>query len=150
MSSQTVRNATSNFLTVDTNRAKVFIGNNKLEVATLINATAGELTYPIGTVLGRVADGLANNGKVVPMASAATDGSQYPVGVLAEEVTLGAGAEISINMCTDGDVDIAAIILDGTDTLDTPVESKLIRDRIKSDTMGINLVTVNELTFTDN
>ena len=146
MSEITTRNATGNHLTADSDRAKTFIGNNEFEVGTLLNATAGTLTYAVGTVLGKVAD----TNRLVPMASAGTDGSQYPIGILAEEVTLAASGTASVNICIAGDVNAEAIVLDGTDTLTTVVEDKIIADRIKSDNKGIRLITITDGTFFDN
>lgn len=146
MSEITLRSATGNHLTADSDRSKVFIGNNEFEVGTLLNATAGELTYEIGTVLGKVA---ASN-RLVPLASAGTDGSQYPIGILAEEVTLAASGTASVNICIAGDVNASSIILGGTDVLTTVVEDKTIADRIKSDNKGIRLITINDGTFFDN
>jgi len=142
----TVRNATRNFLAADTDRRKAFVWNNIFEVGSMLNATGGSLTYAIGTLLGRVA---ASN-KLVPLTSAAVDGSALPVGILAEEVTIGAGASLDVTFCVAGDVDSSFVILQGADALTTVVALKTIADRIKSDTIGIRLVTVTESTFFDN
>ena len=146
MSELTTRNATENMLTADTIRQATFVGDNQFEKGTLLNATAGELTYEIGTLLGRV----ATTNRLVPCASGATDGSQYPVGVLAQEVTLAASGTASVMFCVGGQVNTSAIIFDGTDALTTVVSAKTLGDRIKSDTLGVVLVTVTEGTFTDN
>lgn len=146
MSTLTTRNATENMLTADTIRQATFIGDNKFEKGTLLNATAGELTYAVGTLLGRV----ATTNRLVPCASGATDGSQFPVGVLAQEVTLAASGTASVMFCVGGQVNNASIIFDGTDALTTVVSARTIGDRIKADTLGITLVTLTEGTFTDN
>ena len=146
MSKLTTRDATNNFLAADTDRSKTFIFNNEFETGTLLNASGGELTYKVGTLLGRVS---ASN-KLVPMASAANNGSQYPIGVLAEEVTLANNAEQSINFCIAGEVNVASLVLDGTDTLTTVISGRTIGDRIKSDTKGISLRTIEDSTFYDN
>ena len=78
------------------------------------------------------------------------DGAQYPVGILAETITLANGAEANINYCISGTVNESMVILAAGDTLDTVIEHKRIRDRIKSDTKGIRLGAVTEGTFTDN
>jgi len=146
MSEITIRTATDNFIAADTNRAKTFLGDNRFEVGTLKNAALTTVTFAVGTVLGKV----AATGKLVPLASAGTDGSQYPVGILAEEVTLLTTAEASVNICISGDVLSTALIFDGTDVITTVVEDKQIGDRIKSDTLGIKLVAVSDSTFYDN
>lgn len=146
MSEMTTRNATQNFIAADTTRQKAFIFNNEFEIGSLLNATAGALTYKVGTLLGRVA---ASN-ELVPLTSAAVDGSALPVGILAEEVTLAAGASTDVNFCISGDVDSGVLILQGADALTTVVDLKTINDRIKSDTQGIRLVAVTDGTFYDN
>ena len=78
------------------------------------------------------------------------DGAQYPVGVLAETITLAIGAEANINYCISGTVNESMVILAAGDTLDTVIEYKRIRDRIKSDTKGIRLEAVTDDTFYDN
>jgi len=142
----TTRDATGNFLAADSDRQKVFIFNNEFESGTLLNSSGGELTYAIGTLLGRI----AATGKLIPLTSAAVDGSQYPVGVLADEITLADAAEGTVTIAISGDVRADALVLDGSDTLDTVVELKTIGDRIKSDTIGIRLVEVTDNTFFDN
>lgn len=142
----TTRNATQNFIAADSLRQKAFIFNNEFESGSLLNATAGALTYAVGTLLGRVA---ASN-KLVPLTSAAVDGSALPVGILAEEVTLAAGASTDVKFCISGDVTSSVLILQGADALTTVVDLKTIGDRIKSDTQGIRLVAVSDSTFYDN
>lgn len=146
MSTQATPINTNNQATINTDLSKIFILNNRYEAVKLYNATGGALTYPAGTVLGRI----AANGRVVPLTSAAADGSQFPVGILADDYTVGAGAIVDATMCIAGDVAAEKVLLQGADTLDTAVSSRLIRDRIKGDTMGINLVTGTEMTAFDN
>lgn len=142
----TTRNATQNFIAADSLRQKAFIFNNEFESGSMLNATGGALTYAVGTLLGRVA---ASN-KLVPLTSDAVDGSAFPVGILAEEVTIGAGASIDVQFCISGDVNSSVLVLQGADALTTVVDLKTIGDRIKSDTQGIRLVAVSDSTFYDN
>lgn len=146
MSDLTTRNETSNHLTADSDRSKTFIFDNEFEAGTLLNSSGGEKTFEVGTLLGRIS---ASN-KLIPLASAAADGSQYPVGILAEEVTLADAAEATVNFCIAGDVNASKLILDGSDTLATAISGRTINDRIKGDTKGVRLVTVTDNTFTDN
>lgn len=146
MSELTTRDATGNFIAADSNRAKAFIWNNEFENGTLLNASGAQKLFEIGTVLGRI----AASGKLVPLASAAVDGSALPVGILAQDVTLGIAGEDTVAYCIAGSVNAAAIILDGVDTLSTVVALKTIGDRIKGDTKGIKLETINDSTFYDN
>lgn len=146
-SSQTVRNDQNNFLTVDTQRIKAFIFNNDFAEGTLVNSSGAEKTFVIGTVLGRI----ATSGNLVPCTSTATDGSQFPVGILANEVTLADSGTTTVPYCISGEVDSRFVIFDlAGDSLDTAVSSRLYRDRIASDTKGILVSGVTDHTFTDN
>jgi len=147
MSTATEITKTNNFLHTDYDVSKIFVFSNRYEKATLLNASGGVASFLPGTLMGRI----AASGKIVPLESAAVDGSQYPVGVLKTMVTdLAIAGEIEVNVCIAGDVVENKIILDGSDTLETIIELKRIKDRIKSDTMGIQLVGSAELTGTDN
>ena len=147
MSEVNTRDLQNNFGTADYDRSKVFIYDNFFEVGTLSNLSGGELTYPIGLVLGRVA---ADN-TLIPLVSTAADGSQYPVGILAKEVTLETAGTADVDFCISGEVTSSLIIFaNGTDTTETVIELKTLGDRIKSDTEGVRLRSVNDRTFYDN
>jgi hypothetical protein len=147
MSTATTALNTSNQLNTNYDFSKVFLGENRYENATLLNADeAEEITFPAGTLLGRI--GASN--KVVPLTSAATDGSQFPVGVLATNITLAAEAEGTVSMCVAGDVALEKVTLQGADTMATVVSTRTIQDRIGADTVGIKLVSTTDLTGFDN
>jgi hypothetical protein len=126
--------------------SKIFIRENRFEKGTYTNGTGSEVTLEVGTLLGRI----GATDKVTPLKSAATDGSQYPVGVLAEEVTVANGASATLNFCIGGDVVKSKVVFDGTDDFDTDVEDRTLGDRIAADTLGIKLVAVDNLTGYDN
>lgn len=146
MSAQTVRNNTGNQLTVDTDRSKIFLWRNRYDNADYTNASGGSVTLAAGTLLGRI----SATGKVIPLASAAADGSQFPVGILADDYIVANGATISLAFCVSGDVATEKVVLAGADTLDTVISSRRIRDRIAADTVGIKLVATSEMTDFDN
>ena len=147
MSKITVVEQTNNQAHFDYDYSKIFIGGNRYEQVIFTNLTGGALDYLSGTVVGRI----SASGKITNLKSGATDGSQFPVGVLATDITqLGAAADVTVNMCISGDVAQEKIILDGSDTLTTVISDKIIRDRIGSDTVGIILKEGTELTNFDN
>lgn len=147
MSSVTEINKTNNQAHFDYDVSKIFVNNNRYEGGALLNASGGVKSFLPGTLLGKIA---ATN-KLVPCASGATDGSQYPVGVLLSEVTdLADATEKAVNMCVSGDVVKEKLILDGSDTLETVIELKTLEDRVGSDTVGVILVDSEELTGFDN
>ena len=146
-SSIVVRNVQGNFITADTNRAKIFIFQNEFNTGTLLNASGDEKTFMAGLLLGRV----HASGSVVPWSAVATDGSQYPIGILATNVTLANNATADIRYCINGDVNGGELILDvNGQTLDSVVSDRRLRDRIEADTKGIRLIDVVDQTFLDN
>ena len=137
----------SNSLHNDYDVSKIFVFGNRYESGTLKNATGGALDYKPGTLLGRV----HASDELVPLASAATDGSQFPVGVLLTDVVqLAAAGTIAVRLCIEGDVVESKLIFDGSDTVETVVDARRYKDRIAADTAGIKLVDSFELTDYDN
>jgi len=129
---------------VDT--SKIFIWGNRFDKAEYTNSTYDAVTLPAGTLLGRNSSTL----EVKPLTSGASDGSQFPVGILNETHTVEAGDTATLAYCVAGDVAKEKVLLQGSDDLDTVVSSKTIGDRIGSDTVGIKLVATDELTGFDN
>ena len=131
------------------NTAKIFIYNNRFENATYINSGYVAATVPAGTVMGRI--GSTQN--VVPMVSTATDGSQFPAGILQNDLTaIAAGATVPVSICIAGDVAQEQLVLQSPDVLTTLIgtTNRSIFDHIVSNTMGIKIVQTNEQTSYDN
>ena len=147
MSTVNQLNTTSNQAQFNYDVSKIFVWDNRYEEGALLNASGGVKSFLPGTLMGRV----SASGKLVPVASAATDGSEIPVGILLTSVEdLADAAENDVNICIAGDVVLNKIILDGADTLDTLIAGRPIKDRIAADTMGIKIVASDELTDFDN
>jgi len=147
MSTATEVSKTNNYLHTDYDVSKIFVFGNRYEKNTLTNASGGVKSFLPGTLLGRI----TASGKLVPLASAAVDGSEIPVGILKTSVVdLADATDSEVNVCIAGDVVEAKIIFDGADTVDTVVDGRPLKDRIAADTMGIKLVDSFELTGTDN
>lgn len=126
---------------------QIFVGNNRYESATYTNPTSGEVTLAKGTVMGRV----ASTNKVLPLESTASDGSQFPIGVLADDYTVDYTESATLTFCIAGDVVESKLVFEnGTDTVATVVSSRTLGDRIAGDTAGIILVGSTQLTGQDN
>lgn len=147
---QTLLTATNNQAGINTDTSKVFIGKNRYDVFpfSLANSTYSDVTHKAGTVMGRIGSTL----KVVPFTSGASDGSQVVCGILAEDVTIPASSTTTKNvtLCVEGDVDQNKVLLQGSDTLNTLVSNRPVRDKIGAETVGIKLVVTTELTEYDN
>lgn len=126
--------------------SKIFLWNNRYENALYNNSAYGSVTLLAGTLMGRV----SATGWIKPLASGASDGSQFPVGVLANDVIVDGGALETLAICVSGDVDESKIILQGADTMEVTISSRRLRDRIGADTVGIKLVSGTEMTEYDN
>lgn len=132
---------------INTDLTKIFLGNNRYEDATYNNSSYSAVDLVAGTLMGRV----YATGKVVPLDSENTDGSKYPVGILANDYHLvDEGADVVVSLCIKGDVNESEIIFTDGDSMDTVVDSRLLRDRIASDTAGIIIVSSTEMTAFDN
>lgn len=138
---------TRNQLHTDFDVSKIFLFDNRFEQVDFKNTTGALLTILAGTLLGKV----AATGELEILKSAAVDGSEIPFGILAEgQVDFAIGEIKQVNAGVAGDVAKAKVILEGADTLNTLIGGRSIGDRIAADTLGIKLVTTDELTDFDN
>lgn len=145
MSKVTTTVSTSNFLQNNYDQNKIFLGNNRYETVS-ITASGADVELSAGTLIGKI----AATQKGVALASGSSDGSQFPFGVLVNDILVADGDTLETTVCVAGDVDEGSIVLDGSDTLNTVVSLRSIRDRIASDTLGIKLVLTDELSGFDN
>lgn len=145
MSANTVLNTGQQTIT-NYDVTKIFVYNNRYEEGQYNNSGYDEVTLALGTLMGRV----SATQMLVPHDSSASDGSQYPVGVLAQARTVDAGETVYVTICVSGDVVESQITLAAGDTMNTVISDRSIRDRIAGDTMGIKLVGGTEMTAFDN
>jgi hypothetical protein len=141
-----VNNQTANSVTFNYDYSKIFLFDNKYRSINIANATGTDVDLSAGQLIGTIS--ATGKGKV--LASYSNDGSQYPTGILAENYTVPANSNIDVRICIGGKIAEEKLILDGSDTLDTAVNGRTIRDRIASDTLGIELASASELTAYDN
>lgn len=140
----------SNQLFTNYDNSKIFVWDNRYSKGTFeyTNNNVTTVTFAAGTLLGRI----AATDILVPLESGAADGSQYPVGILAEEISVEYGESYSeiAAFCNYGDVVESKVLFQGSDAMDTVVSARTLRDRIAADTVGIRLVPSTDLTGTDN
>jgi len=145
MSEVTQVNATENQSQFNYDNSKIFIFGNRYEKVVFTNLTGGTLSYAAGTVLGRI----SATGKVTEMKSAATDGSELPIGVLATAITdLATVSDIDVNMCIKGDIAEDKVVFNGSDVVTTAEQGRIYRDWLTL--VGIILKSGTELTNFDN
>lgn len=148
MSSATTRVNTGVQVTTDFDLSKIFIFNNRYETDNETNNyTYSTLNLYAGTVMGRV----RGTGVLVPSKASAVDGSEVPVGILAQDlIGLIPGETRQCAICIAGDVAQEQLIFIDGDTVDTIVNGRRYKDRIQGDTVGIILRSVKNMTDFDN
>jgi len=148
MSSVNTRVNTGQQITTDYDLSKIFIWENRYEGDNYVNnSNYSPITLLAGTVMGRV----SATGVIVPCLASAVDGSQIPVGILAQDIIgLVGGGTKSAAICIAGDVAEDKVIFYYSDTLETVVSGRRYRDRIQGDTAGIVLRKRTEMTDFDN
>jgi len=142
MSEVTSSNQTRNQITNAYDFSKIFLFDNKYQAITLANATGAAVEYLIGTLIGVVTSTYQK------YASGTSNISM--IGILAETVSVPANDSVTVQVCIGGKVAEEKVLLQGEDTLDTVVAYKSIRNRLASDTLGIELAATDELTVADN
>lgn len=136
----------ANPLITNFDRSKTFVWNARTETGNYTNSTYDDVTLLKGTLMGRI----SASGLLVPLTSGASNGSQFPVGIILADTTIVAGDTAVVTIVVAGDVVSSKIIFQGSDTLQTVVSSRRLVDRIGADTVGIKLVGDNQLTGQDN
>lgn len=99
-------------LTTNYSQRNLLIWNNRTNTITLTytNSSGSEVALLKGMLIGRIAaTGLAKQS-----ISTATDGSQIPIGVLIDDVTIANSASSNLSICIAGDVDYGMLVFGGS------------------------------------
>ena len=129
--------------------SEYLFGGNSFGSGTYTDGGAGS-TLPVLLLLGKV----AATGALVPLAPAAIDGSQFPIGLLwlggSTEIVLTAGQAFTAEYVNKGKVDRAKIGLPAGVTLADVIvgDGRTVEDYLNA--MGLILETYTELTVLDN
>lgn len=133
---------------INTDVSKIFLGhtNRYSKEYFLNNGSYDPLTLYAGTAMAR----LANNNGIVPFNAAASDGSQFFIGLLAEDIVVESGEDINPTICIQGDFAKEKIIFAAPATAYTTNianQGKVI-DIIRR--QGLNPIEGTEMTQYDN
>jgi len=113
------------------------------------NATGSPVTLPQGTLMGKV----FATGYIIPNVSTAVDGSEQPIGFIAENTTIPANTIQTIQVLVAGDINQNLVILGGSDTFDTTVGTEAtggsIADMIRRN-LDINMYPTIGISLGDN
>lgn len=137
---------TNSMLIVDYDRSPFLLGYNRYIRGNYTNDDYETVELPRGLVMSRI----ASTGKVVPIDPAANDGSQFPLGVLQRPMTVEPGDTVSLPLVVAGQLALESIFLPVGVTLETIISSRRLRDRIASDTLGLEFIAGTELSAHDN
>ena len=141
---------TTNQLYVNVDQSKIFLGENEFITEAYNNFDGvGDVTLNAGQLMGRISTGPLIN-SVVPLDKDATDGSQFPLGILTETVTIPQGEAVTFTLCVSGYVAEDKVLFASGESLNSVVSGRPLRDRIASDTLGIRLLSGTNLTKADN
>jgi len=92
---------------------------------------------------------IAGTNILVPFISGALDGSQFPIGVSAQDVNgLAQGGSQQLSICVQGDINSAKLIFLGGDNLNTVIAGRTVRDHMQM--YGLLIRTSTEMTDFDN
>jgi len=122
----------------------IFLRDNLYSQFVYVNSTYDDVVLDPGTLMGRI----SSTDYVVPLTSGASNGSQFPVGILAHPVTIEAGELVTLTLAVKGEIRKDKIIFQGSDGFSTTVSSIDLIDRIEQ--IGLHLVPVTNLTNFDN
>lgn len=106
-------------LTTNYDYSQLFIGKNLYNSATYTNSTGSTVTIQMGRLIGRV---LASD-KVLPQVATAVDGSEQPIGIAMETVTVADGESVTLFYCYAGDINQNAVIFNTGESLATIVRT---------------------------
>lgn len=129
-----------------TDTSKIFLFDNRYDNFEYNNGTYADENLYAGQLMGEI----AATRKIVPVDPTASDGSEIPVGVLANDHTVEAGTTKTVALCVSGDVAEEKIRLDPGVNMNDVIDGRTLRQRIGSDTVGLKLVPGTELTGYDN
>jgi hypothetical protein len=142
--SQDLSNQNQSITTYD--YSKLFSTNFKVITGTYTNSSGDTVDLVEGMLFGRA----HASGLLAILASGSSDGSQIPLGINLTAASVANGASATIRLAVTGRVNEDKLVFDGTDTLDTVVDNRRLRDRIPADTAGIELESFTELVNYEN
>lgn len=145
MSAENVLNNNNQSIT-NYDATTLFLGDNHYVQGTGFTSELSVQEWPIGQVMGRI----ASTGKLTVCTSGASDGSQIPLGILTEGISISAGATPTISVCVSGQVNEGGVVADSGDDLDTDYNGQILRDRLAGGTLGIRLIATDDLSGYDN
>jgi len=130
---------TQNFLSVTRDSSTVVLGENKFGDG-IYNHVGVDVILEAGTVLGRV----NSTDKIAFFDGGAATGLENILGVLPEDTVVTAGDQ-SIPFAESGMISEGKLVFENGEVLTDIVGGRTVRDKFKTDNLGIDLVLSQEL-----
>jgi hypothetical protein len=147
MSKQTTKVQDGNSLFVENDVSKLLLGFNEFDSGD-VTASGADVVLTEGMILGQI----SATGKLVVMASASVDGSQFPFGIVIKDKTVVDGTTEELTVVTKGRIDETKLVFDGSDDLDTAVGAATFQRTYRAllNDLGFTLKASIEMTTPDN
>lgn len=139
MSTYTQTDSGSNATNFTYDYSKIFL-RNIITRTINIAASGSDLELSAGQLIGTI----AATAKGAVMKSGSSDGSEYPTGIVLEDITITDGDNQDVTIVIAGEVAKDELIFDGTDGLETSVSDRIYLDRLAA--QGIIVRDSEELT----
>jgi len=135
---------TRNQLYTNISSDKILLGNNSFAERTF-GAYGTDMVIDAGTIVAR----LPGSGEIVPWKADATDGTQYPAGLLLEQLTVADGEKVDTTIVNKGKVAREQIRFwyAGQD-FSSVVDNRRVEDWLLD--LGLEIEAADELTEFDN
>jgi hypothetical protein len=147
MSTITNVESTKNQLITNYDVSKLLLGDNET-VDGDVSASGADVEIVQGMIMGRI----GSTGKLVPCVNTATNGSQFPVGIALETITVTDGTTRTITVVNKGSIAESKLNFAGAETLDALIgpanNQRQYRDYLND--LGLILEGGTELTAVDN
>lgn len=130
---------TSNFLSVTRDSSVVALGENKFGKG-IFNHSGPDAIVEAGTVIGRI----NSTEKIAFFDGGAATGLENVLGVIPEDIVVTAGDQ-SLPYIEFGMVSEGKLVFENSESLSDIVGGKTIRDKFKTDNLGIDLYLSTEL-----
>ena len=124
----------ANPLITNYDTSKLLIGDNQF-IDVVVTASGADIVLKRGEVVGQIAATLLGT----PVTAAAGDGSQFPLGLVIEEITVADGSSETITLVNKGRVSESLVNFAGADTLNTLVGAAGIQQTYRALLEGLGL-----------
>jgi hypothetical protein len=124
----------ANPLITNYDTSKILLGNNEFNTAD-VTASGADVVFSAGDVLGQI----AATAKLVLLDNTATDGSQYPFGVIYQDQTIADGVTATVSVVNKGKINKNLLTFGGSTTLASTVGAASNLKTIDAELNGLGL-----------